>query len=163
LSLLLFGLGIRHVGKQVAQTLARHFGTLDALMAATREEIDEVPGVGGAIGDAVADFFGEARNREVMERLRTAGVNFTEPRAAAADGPFNGLSIVLTGTLPTLSRAKATELIETAGGKVMPAVTKKTSFLVAGDEAGSKLDKARALGVEILDEAELLRRLGVTP
>ena len=163
LSLLLFGLGIRHVGKQVAQTLARHFGTLEALMAATREEIDEIPGVGSAIGDAVADFFAEARNREVMERLRNAGVNFTEPRAPAGNGPFNGLSIVLTGTLPTLSRAKATELIEAAGGKVASAVTKKTSFLVAGDDAGSKLDKARTLGVEILDEAELLRRLGVTP
>ena len=163
LSLLLFGLGVRHVGKQVAQTLARRFGTLDALMAASRDEIDEVPGVGSAIGDAVAEFFGEARNRAVMERLRIAGLNFTEPRAASGDGPFNGLSIVLTGTLPTLSRAKATELIENAGGKVTSAVTKKTSFLVAGDEAGSKLDKARQLGVEILDEAELLRRLGVTP
>lgn len=163
LSLLLFGLGIRHVGKQVAQTLARHFGTLDALMAASREEIDEVPGVGSAIGDAVADFFGESRNREVMERLRTAGVNFTEPRSADADGPFSGLTVVLTGTLPTLSRAAATELIERAGGKVASAVTGKTSFLVAGEEAGSKLDKAKKLGIEILDEAELLRRLGRTP
>ena len=163
LSLLLFGLGIRHVGKQVAQTLARHFGTLDALMPASREDIDEVPGVGSAIGDAVVEFFGEERNRAVMERLRKAGLNFTEPRAATGDGPFNGLSVVLTGTLPTLSRSKATELIENAGGKVASAVTKKTSFLVAGEEAGSKLDKARKLGVEILDEAELLRRLGVTP
>ena len=163
LSLLLFGLGIRHVGKQVAQTLARHFGSLDAIMAATRDDIDEVPGAGSAIGDAVADFFAEARNRAVMERLRTAGVNFTEPRAVKGDGPLNGLNIVLTGTLPTLSRATATDLIENAGGKVGSAVTSKTSFLVAGDEAGSKLDKAKKLGVEILDEAELLRRLGVTP
>lgn len=163
LSLLLFGLGIRHVGKQVAQTLARHFGGLDAMMAASREEIDEVPGVGSAIGDAVTDFFADETNQAVMERLRTAGVNFTEPRAASGDGPLNGLSIVLTGTLPTLSRAKATELIEDAGGKVGSAVTRKTSFLVAGEEAGSKLDKAKKLGVEILDEAELLRRLGVTP
>jgi DNA ligase (NAD+) len=163
LSLLLFGLGIRHVGKQVAQTLARHFGSLDAIMAASRDDIDEVPGVGSAIGDAVADFFGEERNRAVMERLRKAGLTFTEPRAATSDGPLIGLSIVLTGTLPTLSRARATELIENAGGKVASAVTKKTSFLVAGDEAGSKLDKAKKLGVEILDEAELLRRLGVTP
>jgi DNA ligase (NAD+) len=163
LSLLLFGLGIRHVGKQVAQTLARHFGTLDAIMAASRDDIDEVPGVGSAIGDAVADFFAEERNRAVMERLRHAGLNFTEPRASTANGALSGLSVVLTGTLPTLSRARATELIEDAGGKVGSAVTKKTSFLVAGDEAGSKLDKARKLGVEILDEAELLRRLGVTP
>jgi len=163
LSLLLYGLGIRHVGKQVAQTLARQFGTLDALMAASRDDIDEVPGVGNAIGEAVADFFGEERNRAVMERLRNAGLNFTEPRAASSDGPLKGLSVVLTGTLPTLSRAKATELIEQAGGKVGSAVTGKTSFLVAGEEAGSKLDKAKKLGVEILDEAELLRRLGVTP
>ncbi len=163
LSLLLFGLGIRHVGKQVALTLARHFGSLDALMAASREDIDEVPGVGSAIGDAVSEFFADERNRAVVERLRTAGVNFGEPRAATGDGPLAGSSVVLTGTLPTLSRAKATELIENAGGKVGSAVTKKTSFLVAGEEAGSKLDKAKKLGVEILDEAELLRRLGVTP
>ena len=163
LSLLLFGLGIRHVGKQVAQTLARHFGTLDALMAASRDDIDEVPGVGSAIGDAVSEFFDDERNRAVVERLRAAGVSFTEPRAASSDGPLNGSSVVLTGTLPTLSRARATELIENAGGKVGSAVTKKTTFLVAGDEAGSKLDKAKKLGVEILDEAELLRRLGVTP
>jgi DNA ligase (NAD+) len=163
LSLLLFGLGIRHVGKQVAQTLARHFGTLDALMSASRDDIDEVPGVGSAIGDAVAEFFGEERNRAVMERLRSAGLNFTEPRAASGNGPLNGLNVILTGTLPTLSRAQATELIEKAGGKVGSAVTRKTSFLVAGEEAGSKLDKAKKLGVEILDEAELLRRLGVTP
>jgi DNA ligase (NAD+) len=163
LSLLLFGLGIRHVGKQVAQTLARHFGTLDAIMEATREDVDDVPGVGSAIGDAVAEFFADERNRDVMERLREAGLNFTEPRASSGDGPLNGLNVVLTGTLPTLSRARATELIENAGGKVGSAVTKKTSFLVAGEEAGSKLDKAKKLGVEILDEAELLRRLGVTP
>jgi len=163
LSLLLFGLGIRHVGKQVAQTLARHFGTLDALMAASRDDIDEVPGVGSAIGDAVSEFFDDERNRAVVERLRAAGVSFTEPRAASSDGPLNGSSVVLTGTLPTLSRARATELIENAGGKVGSAVTKKTTFLVAGDEAGSKLDKAKKLGVEILDEAELLRRLGATP
>ena len=98
-----------------------------------------------------------------MERLRSAGLNFTEPRAASGDGPLKGSSVVLTGTLPTLSRAKAAELIEQAGGKVGSAVTRKTSFLVAGDEPGSKLDKAKTLGVEILDEAELLRRLGVTP
>ena len=163
LSLLLFGLGIRHVGKQVAQTLARHFGTLDALMAASREDIDEVPGVGSTIGDAVADFFSDARNRRLMERLRTAGVNFTEPHLAPGDGPLAGLTIVLTGTLPGLSRTKATELIESAGGRIASSVSKKTSFVVAGDEAGSKLDKAKKLGVEILDEAELLRRLGRTP
>ena len=164
LSLLLFGLGIRHVGKQVAQTLARHFGTLEALMAASRDDIDEVPGVGSAIGDAVAEFFAEERNRAVMERLRAAGRQLHGAARGGRRRPAQGqLSVVLTGTLPTLSRAKATELIEQAGGKVGSAVTRKTSFLVAGEEAGSKLDKAKKLGVEILDEAELLRRLGVTP
>ncbi len=163
LSLLLFGLGIRHVGKQVAQVLARHFGTLDALMDASQEEIDEVPGVGTAIGDAVSEFFAERRNRQVMERLRAAGVTFVEPRTASGDGPLNGLTVVLTGTLPTLSRVAATDLIEQAGGRIASSVSKKTSFVVAGEEAGSKLDKAKRLGVEILDEAELLRRLGRTP
>jgi DNA ligase (NAD+) len=111
----------------------------------------------------VAEFFAETRNRAVMKRLRAAGVNFTEPGAAAGDGPLTGLTVVLTGTLPTLSRTRATELIEGAGGRIASSVSKKTSFVVAGDEAGSKLDKARKLGVEILDEAELLRRLGPTP
>ena len=163
LSLLLFGLGIRHVGKQVAQTLARHFGDLDTLVKAGREQVDDVPGVGSTIGDAVADFFADHRNHKLMERLRTAGVNFTEPQMPSGDGPLAGLTVVLTGTLPALSRAKAAELIEKAGGRVSESVSKKTSFVVAGDEAGSKLDKAKKLGVEILDEAELLRRLGRTP
>ena len=100
LSLLLFGLGIRHVGKQVAQTLARHFGDLDTLMKAGREQIDDVPGVGSTIGDAVADFFADHRNHKLMERLRTAGVNFTEPQMPSGDGPLAGLTVVLTGTLP---------------------------------------------------------------
>ncbi len=129
----------------MAQTLARQFGTLDALMAASRDDINEVPGVGNAIGEAVADFFGEERNRRSWSGSRSAGLNFTEPRAASSDGPLKGLSVVLTGTLPTLSRAKATELIEQAGGKVGSAVTGKTSFLVAGEEAGSKLEKAKKL------------------
>ena len=163
LSLLMFGLGIRHVGKQVAQTLARQFGTLDALLAARQEDIDQVRGVGSAIGGAVTDFLAQRRNREVLERLRAAGVNFAEPHPAASDGPLSGLTVVLTGTLPTLSRARAAELIEGAGGRIASGVSKKTSFVVAGAEAGSKLDKARKLGVEILDEAELLRRLGPTP
>ena len=163
LSLLLFGLGIRHVGKQVAQTLARHFGTLDALMAADEAAIDEIPGIGTAIGEAVAAFFADKRNRELMERLRGAGLTFSEPHLGVSDGPLAGQTVVLTGTLPTLSRTDATALIEQAGGKVSGSVSKKTSFVVAGEEAGTKLDKARKLGVEILDESELLRRLGRTP
>ncbi len=163
LSLLLFGLGIRHVGKQVAAVLARRFRTLDAMMDAEPEQVDEIPGIGGAIGEAVTHFLAEPRNRELIGRLRRAGLNFSEPNIGSADGPFAGKTVVITGTLPTLSRSDATALIERAGGHVAGSVSKKTSVLVAGEEAGTKLDKARQLGVEVIDEAELLRRLGRTP
>jgi DNA ligase (NAD+) len=160
LSTLLFGLGIRHVGKTVAQLLARRFGTMDALMKADEAAINDVPGVGGAIAEAVVGFFGEKRNLRLLERLRKAGLNFTEPRAASADGALRGKTYVLTGTLPTLSRSQATELIEAAGGRVAGSVSKKTDAVVAGEEAGGKLEKAKELGVEVIDEAELLRRVG---
>lgn len=160
LALLLFGLGIRHVGKEVAKLLARRFGTLDALKDATAGQVDEIPGVGRAIGEAVAGFFGEPRNRKLIERLRKAGVNFTEPTAVREGGRLAGQTFVLTGTLPKLSRSEATELIERAGGRVAGSVSKKTTAVVAGSDAGSKLDKARELGIEILDEAALLRRAG---
>jgi DNA ligase (NAD+) len=160
LSLLLFGLGIRHVGKTVAVLLARRFGTLHALMKATSDEINAVPGVGAAIADAVVAFFAEPRNRRLIARLEHAGLDLTEPRAAAADGALVGKTYVLTGTLPTLSRPQATDLIEAAGGRVAGSVSKKTDAVVAGEEAGGKLEKARALGVEVIDEAELLRRVG---
>jgi DNA ligase (NAD+) len=162
LSTLLFGLGIRHVGKTVAQLLARRFGTMDALMAASEEEINDVPGVGGAIAEAVVAFFAEPRNRKLIQRLRQAGLSFREPRAASADGKLTGKTYVLTGTLPTLSRSQAAEMIEGAGGRVAGSVSKKTDAVVAGEEAGGKLEKAKALGVEVIDEAELLRRLGRT-
>ena len=162
LSSLLFGLGIRHVGKTVAQLLARRFGTMAALMKATSEQINDVPGVGGAIAEAVVAFFAEPRNVKLIERLRRSGLEFSEPRAAAADGPLLGKTYVLTGTLPTLSRGQATELIEGAGGRVAGSVSKKTDAVVAGDDAGGKLEKAKTLGVEVIDEAELLRRVGRT-
>jgi len=161
LSLVLYGLGIRHVGKEVARLLARHFGTLDALAEASEEAIDAVPGVGHAIADAIVSFFHEPRNRALVQRLAKAGLNFTEPGAggAPAQGVFSGTTWVLTGTLPTLSRSEAAALIEGAGGKVTGSVSKKTTIVLAGDDAGSKLEKAQALGVEVIDEAELLRRL----
>jgi NAD-dependent DNA ligase (contains BRCT domain type II) len=162
LSSLLFGLGIRHVGKTVAQLLARRFGTMQALVKASAEEINEVPGVGGAIADAVVAFFGERRNQELLRRLERAGLAFAEPRASTAGGALVGKTYVLTGTLPTLSRGQATELIESAGGRVAGSVSKKTDAVVAGGEAGGKLEKAQALGVEVIDEAELLRRVGRT-
>jgi len=162
LSSLLFGLGIRHVGKTVAQLLARRFGTMQPLVKASAEEINEVPGVGGAIADAVVAFFGEPRNQELLRRLERAGLAFAEPRASTAGGALVGKTYVLTGTLPTLSRGQATELIESAGGRVAGSVSKKTDAVVAGGEAGGKLEKAQALGVEVIDEAELLRRVGRT-
>ncbi len=161
LATLLFGLGIRHVGKEVAKSLARHFGTLDALAQATPEAIEAVPGIGAAIAEAVTAFLAQPRSRELVERLRAAGVNFTEPVAApAGEGALAGRSYVLTGTLATLTRPEATRLLEAAGARVTGSVSKATSTVVAGAEAGSKLDKARQLGIEVIDEAELLRRLG---
>jgi DNA ligase (NAD+) len=159
LSLLLFSLGIRHVGKTVAQLLARRFGTMDRLMEAPQTTIGEVPGIGPTIAEAVAGFFGEPRNRQLIERLRSAGLNFSEPTATDGSGPLAGKTYVLTGTLPTLSRAQAIDLVERAGGRVAGSVSRKTDAVVAGDEAGSKLEKAASLGVEVIDEAELLRRV----
>jgi DNA ligase (NAD+) len=158
LSLLLFGLGIRHVGKTVAQLLARRFGTLEALRAATAETIGETPGVGPTIAEAVAEFFGNATNAALVDRLVAAGLTTIEPNAPAAGGPLAGSVYVLTGTLATLSRGEAQALIERAGGRVAGSVSKKTTAVVAGAEAGTKLEKARTLGIEIIDEAELLRR-----
>jgi DNA ligase (NAD+) len=160
LSLLLFGLGIRHVGKTVAVLLARRFGTMRALMEAGEAEINAVPGVGPTIAAAVRAFFEEERNLDLIGRLGQAGVSMVEPRAATAGGALEGKTYVLTGTLPTLSRSQATEMIEAAGGRVAGSVSKKTDAVVAGEDAGSKLDKARTLGVEVIDEAELVRRTG---
>jgi DNA ligase (NAD+) len=160
LSTLLFALGIRHVGKNSAVLLARRFGTLDALAAADEEAIASVPGIGPTIAHAVAEFFAEPRNRRLLARLVEAGVTTREPRAVAAGGPLAGATYVLTGTLPTLSRAEATALVEEAGGHVSGSVSRKTTAVVAGAEAGSKLERAEALGVEVIDEAELLRRVG---
>ena len=157
-SLLLFGIGIRHVGKTIAQILARRFGTLDRLMASPEADIAAVNGIGPVIAAAVTAFFVAPSNRDLVERLRTAGVNFTEEAAAEASGSLAGLTFVLTGTLPTLSRTEATELIERAGGRVASSVSRKTDALVAGEDAGGKLEKARELGVAVIDEAELVRR-----
>jgi DNA ligase (NAD+) len=160
LSTLLFGLGIQHVGKTVAVLLARRFGTMDGLLAAAEPELNAIPGVGPTIAAAVAAFVREERNRGLIDRLRAAGVNQSEPHAVARDGPLQGKTFVLTGTLPTLGRQEATALIEQAGGRVAGTVSKKTDALVAGAEAGGKLERARTLGVEVIDEAELLRRVG---
>jgi DNA ligase (NAD+) len=160
LSLVLFGLGVRHVGKTVAQQLARRFGTMEALARASFDEIEAVAGIGPTIAGAVEQFFQTASNQKLIARLSASGLTMTEPRAVSSDGALAGQVIVLTGTLPTLGRQAATDLIEQAGGRVAGSVSKKTTAVVAGEEAGSKLDKAKELGIEIIDEAELLKRLG---
>jgi DNA ligase (NAD+) len=159
LSNLLFAIGIRHVGKNVATLLARRFGSLQALKSASRDDIHRVPGVGPTIADAVASFFHDASNRRLLDRLEEAGLTLIEPQAVQSGGPLAGKSYVLTGTLPTLSRGEAGALVEAAGGRVTGSVSKQTDAVVAGEAAGSKLEKARALGIEIIDEAELLRRV----
>jgi DNA ligase (NAD+) len=163
LSTLLFGLGIHHVGKTVAVLLARRFATMAALRDATLEELNAVPGVGPIIAEAVHHYFRTPRHRTLVARLEALGLGMTEPDAAQADGPFQGLTVVLTGTLPSLSRSEATALVERAGGHVAGSVSKKTSLVVAGADAGSKLEKATALGIPVIDEEELLRRIAQRP
>jgi DNA ligase (NAD+) len=160
LSRLLFGLGIRHVGATAAELLARHFGELDAMASATVDDILAIRGVGETIALAVTAYFADPSAKQLIEKLRAAGVNFSEPRTVAVGGALKGLTVVITGTLRTLSRTQATELIESHGGRVTSGVSKSTDFVVVGEDAGSKLEKARALGVETIDEAELLRRIG---
>lgn len=153
----LFSLGIRQVGETTAKDLARHFGTLDKLMNASVEQLLEVPDVGPIVAASIHTFFAQPHNREVVEQLLAAGVSPKESAGEADDRPrpLLGKTLVLTGTLPTLSRDAAQALIEEAGGKVSGSVSKKTSYVIAGEEAGSKLEKARALGVAVLDEAGL--------
>ncbi len=158
LSRLLNGLGIRHVGAGAAQLLARHFGTLQALASAGEEDILGVRGIGEITARAVRTFFIDPSTRRLVGKLIDHGVNTTEPRAAATGRGLAGRTVVITGTLPSLSRADATALVEAAGGSVTSSVSRSTSFLVAGEAAGSKLEKARALGIEIIDEIELRRR-----
>jgi len=159
LARVLNGLGIPFVGERTAQILALHFGSLDEIAKASVETLQEANEVGPKVAEAIRHFFGEQRNCELIERLRAAGLQFTGPKERKKQGPLTGLTFVLTGTLPTLKREEAKERIEAAGGKVAGSVSSKTSFVVAGEEAGSKLDKARELGIEILDEAGLLAKL----
>lgn len=156
----LFGLGIRHVGEATAKELARHFGKLDAIMDATEEQLLEVSDIGPIVAQSIRTFFEQPHNREVVEQLRACGVTWEEGEPAArAPQPLSGKTFVITGTLPTLSRDEAKDKVEAAGGKVAGSVSKKTDFVVAGEEAGSKLVKAQALGVPVIDEAALLAML----
>jgi DNA ligase (NAD+) len=151
----IYALGIRNVGEATAKDLARHFGSLDALMAAGIDRLQQVPDVGPVVAASIAHFFAEPHNVEVIEQLRAAGVRWAEGSpAVVVSSPIAGSTFVLTGTLPTLSREEAKELIEARGGKVAGSVSKKTDYVVAGVEAGSKLSKAQDLGVTILDETQ---------
>jgi len=156
----LFGLGIRHVGEATAKALARHFGSLDSVMAAAEDRLLQVPDVGPVVAQSIRTFFDQPHNREVVEQLRACGVTWEEAEPAAqVPRPLAGRTVVLTGTLPTLSRDQAKDRLEAAGAKVAGSVSKKTHYVVAGAEAGSKLDKAREFGVKVLDEAGLLALL----
>jgi DNA ligase (NAD+) len=152
----LFGLGIRHVGEATARDLARHFGHLEALMTADVDQLMQVPDVGPVVAESVHHFFSQPHHQEVIEQLRACGVHWPDlTPQGAAPLPLAGKTYVLTGTLPTLARDEAKELLERAGAKVAGSVSKKTTAVIAGADAGSKLDKARELGVTILDEAGL--------
>ena len=156
-----FGLGIRHVGEATAKELARHFGKLDAIMDATEEQLLAVNDVGPIVAKSLRTFFDQPHNREVVEQLRACGLIWAESEvgelASVAPQPLSGKTFVITGTLPTLSRDEAKDLLEAAGAKVAGSVSKKTDYLLAGTDAGSKLDKARELGVAVLDEAAALQ------
>ncbi len=153
----LYSLGIRQIGETTAKDLAKHFGSLDRIMDASTEQLLEVNDVGPIVAQSIRTFFEQPHNREVVEQLRAAGITWAEHDGEGdlSPKPLAGKTFVLTGTLPVLTRDEAKEMIEAAGGKVSGSVSKKTTYVVAGEEAGSKLDKARELGVEILDEAGL--------
>ena len=155
----IYALGIRHVGEATAKDLARHFGNLDALLAAREAELLQVRDVGPVVAQSIANFLAEPHNVEVIEQLRAAGVHWDEQEAALGPQPLAGKTIVLTGTLPTLARDAAKEMLEAAGAKVAGSVSKKTDYVVAGAEAGSKLAKAEELGIPVVDEEGMLRML----
>jgi DNA ligase (NAD+) len=158
LARVLMGLGIRFVGERTAELLAQEFGSMDSLISANAEELERVEEVGPRISQAILEFFAQEANQELVQALKDAGVDMTAEKKVRAD-KLAGLTFVLTGTLPTLSREEAKKRIEDAGGKTAGSVSRKTSYVVAGEEAGSKLDKAQALQVPVIDEAGLLAML----
>ncbi len=155
----IYALGIRHVGESTAKALARHFGTLDALLEATEEQVLAVDDIGPVVAQSILSFLSDPLNRELIEQLRAAGIHWEENEPERNHQTLAGKTFVLTGTLPTLKRDDAAAMIEAAGGKVAGSVSKKTSYVVAGDDAGSKLAKAQELGVPVLDETEFLKML----
>ncbi len=155
----IFGLGIRHIGQKAAKLLANRFGTMDAVMNATAEEIASIDGFGDIMAQSVVAFFALEPSRELVARLASSGVNMTAQRDETVDARFAGMTFVLTGTLPTLKRDEAAAIIEKFGGKTSGSVSKKTSIVLAGEEAGSKLTKAQQLGIRIISEDEFREML----
>lgn len=161
LARLLFGLGIRFVGAKAAATLARHFGDIDSVAKASADELTALDEIGPRIAESVVEYFARPESERLIAKLAAAGVKLTEEKRRTTEIlPLTGKTFVLTGTLPTLTRNEAAELIESKGGKVTSSVSKKTDYVVAGEEAGSKLDKAQKLGITVLNEAELMTLLG---
>lgn len=157
----IYGLGIRHVGEHLSELLAQHFRSLDALMNATEEELLKVEEVGPTVAQSILLFFRDERNREMIHKLRAAGVTIVEEAAPGATGPLAGKTFVFTGTLKNMSRGQAEALVQAAGGRVSSSVSRKTDYVVAGEEPGSKLEKARVLGVTVLSEDEFRKLIGV--
>ena len=155
----LFAIGIPNIGKKTAYDLMAHFGTLEALMGASEQELEDVEDVGGIVAASITEYFADEENRRFVNRLLEAGVRPQMHAQQDAGTLFEGMTVVLTGTLPTLSRAQAQEMIRKNGGKATGSVSKKTSIVLAGESAGSKLDKARELGVRIIDEAQFLQMI----
>jgi DNA ligase (NAD+) len=159
---LIFGLGIRHVGERGAQALAGAFGTMDALLAASKEQLQAVPDIGPVVAAAVRQYLDQPQNQALIKELAVAGLKMDAPMtAASAPGPLSGKTFVLTGTLPTMTREEATETIQALGGKVTGSVSKKTDHVVAGADPGSKLAKAETLGISVLDEAAFRKLVGL--
>jgi len=155
----IYSLGIRHVGESTAKSLAKHFGSLDALLASDENQILSVNDIGPVVAQSILSFFADPLNRQLIDQLRTSGIHWEEDEPEQSSDLLAGKTFVLTGTLPTLSRDDARAKIEAAGGKVAGSVSKKTSYVVAGEEAGSKLTRAEELGVAILDEEQFLKLL----
>jgi DNA ligase (NAD+) len=157
---LIYGLGIRHVGERAAQVIARAFGSMDALLVATTEQLQSTHEIGPVLAESVRSWLDEPRNRELIDRLRAAGVRMEVPPeerlTPPADGPLTGRSYVLTGTLTSMTREEASAAIERLGGKVAGSVSRKTTGVIAGADAGSKAEKARELGIPLFDEAAFL-------
>jgi DNA ligase (NAD+) len=162
LARLIFALGIRFVGERTGQLLADHFGSLDKLAKASEEELLEVEEVGPRVAESIREFFTEPRNLKVIEKLRRASLQFEQARVHRPEGHLAGKQFVLTGTLPRYSRDEAKRMIEEAGGRVTGSVSKKTDYVVVGADPGSKLEKARSLGVKTIDEEGLSRLLSMS-